>query len=249
MRNAPIELIGVAVVGMALLATLPVAGASAAATTSPQFRSSITAGFNAFNIPHGDTIWFSAVLKLTGSALTTDLKIVFTNQSLKFTEPGGTTFTKSVPKSAVVFSTTATTATTVWNSTNSEWVTTVPLSYGGNVFLSGYSFYVGQAGLPGSTHVNWSGRFVSPQCFFQLNWQWGAAVYTHFAGTQSAPNYGAVGVKPVDDNQLSVYKNSDHAGTPENFTAFLAQGGTGGGGSNFTGSYSATASVNKPHCF
>jgi hypothetical protein len=250
MRTAIIGLVGVAVVGMALLAVFPVAGASDATTAGPPFLSSITAGFNSFNIPSGDTIWFSAVMTLTGTAPTSNLTVQFVDQKLTFSEPGGTTFVVSAPKSEVQFSTTATTATTVWSSVNSEWITTVPVNYhNGNVFLSGYSYYVGAAGIPGSTHVNWSGRFTTPECLFQLNWQWGAAVYTQFAGTQKAPNYGSVGVKPVDDNELSEYKNSDHAGTPENFKAYLAQGGTGGGGSNWTGSYSATASVTKPHCF
>jgi len=37
-----------------------------------------------------------------------------------------------------------------------------------------------------------------------------------------------------------VYKNSDHAGTPESVRQFLVSGARGGGGSNFTGSYSGT---------
>jgi len=48
-------------------------------------------------------------------------------------------------------------------------------------------------------------------------------------------------VKPVDDNRASAYQNSDHAGTPENFTPYVVGGATGGGGSNFTGSYSGTS--------
>jgi len=43
-------------------------------------------------------------------------------------------------------------------------------------------------------------------------------------------------------SSASIYKNSDHAGTPENFKTFVVGGATGGGGSNFTGSYSATGS-------
>ena len=62
-------------------------------------------------------------------------------------------------------------------------------------------------------------------------------VYTTFDTT-----YNELGVKPVDDNQASQYKNSDHAGTPENFKAYVIGGATGGGGSNFTGSYSGTGS-------
>ena len=50
-------------------------------------------------------------------------------------------------------------------------------------------------------------------------------------------------VKPVDSNSASQYHNSDHAGTPENFKSFVTGGARGGGGSNFTGSYSATGHV------
>jgi hypothetical protein len=47
----------------------------------------------------------------------------------------------------------------------------------------------------------------------------------------------------VDDNKASQYLNSDHAGTPENFKPYATDGATGGGGSNYTGSYSGTATV------
>jgi hypothetical protein len=53
-------------------------------------------------------------------------------------------------------------------------------------------------------------------------------------------NYNALGVKPVDDNNASDYLNSHHAGTPENFTPYVVGGARGGGGSNYTGSYSGT---------
>jgi hypothetical protein len=33
-----------------------------------------------------------------------------------------------------------------------------------------------------------------------------------------------LGVKPVDDNKASIYQNSDHAGTPENFKTFATGG-------------------------
>jgi hypothetical protein len=75
-----------------------------------------------------------------------------------------------------------------------------------------------------------------------LQWQWGAAVYTSFSSDNNA-----VGVKPVDDNKASQYKNSDHAGTPENFKARVTGGATGGGGANYTGSYSGTVSVGCLH--
>jgi len=71
----------------------------------------------------------------------------------------------------------------------------------------------------------------------KVNWQWAAAVYTNFSS-----DYSLLGVKPVDDNKKNPYLNSDHAGTPENFKPFVIGGATGGGGSNYTGDYSATKS-------
>lgn len=213
--------------------------------------SSITAGFNSFSISSGDAIWFSAVLQLTGGKPnasdldTAGLHIHFVHQTLNFTESGGVTFTKYLPDSIVEFSKTATSAWTTFGAINNTWVTVVPLAYTGNVFLSGYAYYVGSSGVPGGTHVTWAGQFLSSECAFQFNWKFAAAVYTSFAGTQATPNYSGVGVKPVDDNRLSAYKNSDHAGTPEKFKNDLAQGAMGGGGSNFTGSYSGTSGVTK----
>lgn len=245
---AAIPLGGSAGAGRSLSDGWSVLGGASAGT----INSSITAGFNSFAIPNGDAIWFAAVLQLTGphpnatDLDTQGLHIHFVHQTLTFTEPSGATFVKYLPDSIAEFSKTATTARTVWGSINDTWVTTVPLNYTGDVFLSGYAYYVGASGVPGSTHVTWSGQFLSSECAFQFNWKWGAAVYSAFAGTQHAPNYAGVGVKPVDDNRLSSYANSDHAGTPESYKSDLAQGATGGGGSNYTGSYSGTVGVTKP---
>ena len=73
----------------------------------------------------------------------------------------------------------------------------------------------------------------------KVQWQWAASVYHN---ATFAADYNLLGVKPVDDNHTSLYLNSDHAGTPENFKSDVTGGARGGGGSNFTGSYSGTAS-------
>jgi hypothetical protein len=86
--------------------------------------------------------------------------------------------------------------------------------------------------------VTWSGTFVSDTAGVQVKWKWAAAAYSNFSN-----NYNLLGVKPVDDNHASQYQNSDHAGTPENFKAYVIGGARGGGGSNYTGSYSGTKSV------
>lgn len=66
-----------------------------------------------------------------------------------------------------------------------------------------------------------------------MTWQWAAAVYTQF-GT----NYNMLGVKPVDDNSRSQYKNFDPAGTPENFKQFVIAGARGDG-TTLVGNYTA----------
>jgi hypothetical protein len=50
-------------------------------------------------------------------------------------------------------------------------------------------------------------------------------------------------VKPVSDNTLNPYPNSDEAGTPENFKAGLERGARGNGGTNYTGTYVNSGSI------
>ena len=106
------------------------------------------------------------------------------------------------------------------------------------MFLSGVALQV-PGGLPGGVSpVTWCGNFSADQTGLKANWQWAAAVYQCFS-----TDLTQVGVKPVDANNLSIYQNSDHAGTPENFKNCVTGGARGGGGSNWTGSYSATGGV------
>jgi len=109
----------------------------------------------------------------------------------------------------------------------------------GNQFLDAVAFPVTTALPGGIQNVSWDGELVSNQ-MVSVNWQWAAAVYTT---SQFSTSYNALGVKAVDDNKTSQYKNSDHAGTPESFKNDVIGGATGGGGSNYTGSLSATAGV------
>jgi len=245
-----VALMLVSILGLPQVGAARPASSSAGLTvqTTVATQSSITAKFNSFDLKSGDVVWFSAVVQITGTKPTVNSNIHFTGQSLRFVEPDGTTFTKTLFSSESDYVVGGSSASTVFSPTAFKWITTAPASYSGDVFLSGYSYHVGSAGLPGGTSVTWSGNFASSECGLSFNWKWAAAVYTHFAGTQPAPHYSKVGVKPVDDNKLSTYQNSDHAGTPENFTSYLAQGGTGGGGSNFTGSYSGTAGIKLASC-
>jgi hypothetical protein len=199
-----------------------------------QSSTSISGNFNDFAIAPGNFLWFSSVLKANHLPSNAVVHVTFTNQMISI--PGFGSI--NVPDSTVTFDPAAVSATTSFAGT---WMTTVPSNPKGNTFFAGHSVQV-PGGLPGSAHpVTWSGTITVDTPGVSVNWQWAAANYP---GAHFSANDGALGVKSVDDNKLDpLYQNSDHAGTPENFKQFVVGGGTGGGGSNFTGSYSSTASV------
>jgi hypothetical protein len=197
---------------------------------------SISSNFNGTPIPAGDWIWFNSVLNVHGLG-NQPVTIGFMS-SIQFTL-NGTLYVVPVPSALVTFSPFVTLATTVF--TNGQWVTVVPISHlAGNVYLAGAVLQSPTpGGFPGGIQpVTWQGMFVSMTPGLNVQWQWAAAVYNN-------PNFGLdlsqLGVKPTDDNKASVYQNSDHAGTPELWEPYVVGGAAGGGGSNFTGSYSGTA--------
>jgi RHS repeat-associated protein len=204
----------------------------------PPGSSSIASNFNGTAIPAGDRVWFSSVVKVNGLG-STPVRVFLRAATLQFTA-AGTTYNLAVPDATLTFSPSTTVAATVYDPARIEWITTLPTSgLAGNVFLSGFSFLIPTGGLPGGVQpVTWSGTFYTDTVGVSVNWQWAAAAYTSFA-----PDNRSLGVKPVDDNSASQYKNSDHAGTPESYKSFVTGGAMGGGGSNFTGSYSGTAGV------
>ena len=201
-------------------------------------ESSIASNFNGTAIPGGSFIWFSSVFKASGLG-SQPVRVFLRGASVQFTAAGAT-YNLPVPDATITFSPTATSATTSFDSSKNAWITNLPSTgLAGNSFLSGMTFPVPANGLPGGINpVTLSGAFYSDTSGVSINWQWAAAVYTSFGAA-----YRTLNVKPVDDTSASVYHNSDHAGTPEAYKTFVTGGARGGGGSNFTGSYSATASV------
>src|SRR5882757_9086502 len=205
--------------------------------------SAIASNFNGTAIAAGDNVWFNAVLKVNGLG-SAPARIFVTHASITFTAIGQT-YQLTVPDSQITLSSSITLATTFFAKLSPEigspigWRTALPASgLAGNDFLAGLRFAVPASGLPGGIkNVIWQGTFSSDTPGLTVNWQWGAAAYTNFS-----TKYNDLGVKPVDDNKASKYQNSDHAGTPENFKADVVGGARGGGGSNFTGSYSGTGS-------
>lgn len=193
--------------------------------------------FNGTRISGGNFIWFNANFTASGIP-STGATLSFTNSTISFTA-NGVAHTLTVPNATINFSPTATCASTTFEA--GAWVTTVPISGSDEIFLTGLAFEVPSGGLPGGINpVSWTGTFDSNKHGVSMSWKWGAAVYTTFS-----TNYNSLMVKPTHSNACGI-SNSDHAGTPEAFKAFVTGGARGGGGSNFTGSWSGTQSVKCP---
>jgi len=226
---------------LAIILLLPIASAATCGTSA---SSSATSNFNGTSISSGDYVWFNAVLSLTGTvpSSSTTFTVSFTSQQIVITPTSGPAITLTPPNAVVIYSPTASSATTAF--TGGEWVTTVPWSSQGtgNQFLSGLAYLVPASPQLSGSGVSWTGTFSatisSGSGSYDLNWQYGAAVYTTFS-----TSYNGLGVKPIDASTGSAYLNSDHAGTPESFKADVTGGAQGGGGSNYTGSYSSTGSA------
>jgi hypothetical protein len=200
-------------------------------TAECQLTTSARTNFNAAPISANNYIWFTSVLHPSGLG-PNPVTIHFTQQTIS-----SANFTLPVPDATVIFDPATITATTVFN--GGMWETHVPSTgFAGNTFFSALGYQV-PANLPGGIkNVTWSGMITSDTPGVNINWKWAAAVYSSFNA-----DYDLLGIKPVDDNNASQYKNSDHAGTPENYKSFVIQGATGGGGANYTGGYSGSATV------
>ncbi len=195
---------------------------------SQPVATTISSNFNGTSIPQGRTIWFNAHVKYTGPT-SSPVTLNFTAATISFTA-NSVNYVLNVPGGRIHLVPSASSSSTVFDTVNNRWVTTVPSSEGGDIFIQGLAYTV-PVNFPGGTNpVVWNATFSANVPSACVNWQWGAAVYTQFT-----TDMNAVGVSPIDAQY--------QAGTPENFRAFVTGGARGGGGSNFTGSNSGTGSA------
>jgi hypothetical protein len=201
--------------------------------------SCIRANFNGTPVAENDFIWFNSVVKVQGHNIPGTL--TFDSSTISFVVDG-TPVTVDVPPATIQFSTSATTASTTFQ--GGAWLTIVPASYNGNIFLSGVSYQL-PFNLPGGVqNVDWCGDFSANTPSVQIQWQWASAAYSYPCAA-SPSGYNGIEVKPIDGPQQNPYNNGDHAGTPEySGNTCVIGGAMGGGGSNWTGSYSGTVSAN-----
>jgi hypothetical protein len=188
--------------------------------------------WNKFNVPFGaaPVAWVHAQFKPTGVSAATTATVQFTDVSfvlngIKYPMPDGVVnFDPNAP------STSTTTFSGTPGTTSALWTTTINPN-----FISDENFFVGAA-IPvepgdrrrraGDDSLHDADR----RHRLSFSWQWSAAVYTYW---------------PSDWNQAMIqpyHGNGLHADTPTNTQVqkSLIQGPRGGGGSNFTGSWSAT---------
>jgi hypothetical protein len=201
--------------------------------------------FNGTSVPAGTYLWFNA--NFTAHNVPTDgVTINFTKGNISFAA-GGTSYSLAVPNAKITFSSSATCTSTTFDSVTNTWMTTVPISGDDEIFLTGLAWPVPSGGLPGGANpVDFSGTYSSetnaPGLSIQMKWS--VAAYSRFT-----TDYNALRVKAGHQTACGE-SNGDHAGTPEGvdntntpWKHYLVGGPRGGGGSNFTGSWSGTLSI------
>jgi len=185
----------------------------------------ITSNFNGTAIGAGSTVWVNSHMKVSGLSTTAPTVINITNVTIAF---GGHTYT--MPDATITFSQTASSSSTAFDAANNRWITTVPTGQAGaDPFMTGFGLMLPN-GLPGGQNPVVVSATFSSNANVSIDWQWGAAAYSQFSN-----DYNDLGVLSVDGGGQS--------GTPTNFEQFVVGGARGGGGSNFTGSNSATGHV------
>ncbi|NNC90580.1 MAG: hypothetical protein HKN82_19155 [Akkermansiaceae bacterium] len=199
---------------------------------------SIESNFNGTDISGDAHIWFVGHLKELKYNGTPDPEVTLYVRNSRVTlDDNGTTRSVQLPDLEMTFSDTATSDSGSF--ANGKWVVTVPKSQTKDAFLGGWMAPVPDGGIEGgASPVTWTADFsVAGAEVSELKWQWSAAVYEQ---------------APADPNDLGILwvKGERSAGTPMNNRDYVTGGARGGGGSNWTGSWSSTKSVeNMPNIF
>jgi len=187
-------------------------------------------------IPAGSSVWFNAAVKVEHMPAAGGW-VGFRDGHVEYTT-GGIQYTVPLPNARIEFASGALLAQTLYDPLGDHFETTVPASYTGRLFLTGLSLPVLANIGPHIHPVSVTGEFFTDVPGVKLKWKWAAAAYDTFS-----TDYNALCIKPVDGSSLSIYNNNDKAGTPECFKANLIPGGTGDGGTNYTGSHSHEQSL------
>ena len=189
----------------------------------------ICGSFNSQN-PGCGYVWCNAHISANPGKKCT---LLCQNASITLTCNDGKTYTFPAPDCQINFSPSCTTGNCSFD--GSKWTTTLPCAGDDEIFLSGCGI-PWQSDFANCKEVCWTGTFCSDTPGISCNWQWSGACYN-----TDLSNCGTAGVKPCHQTSCG-YPNSDHAGTPENCKSACQGGACGGGGGNYTGSWSGASS-------
>jgi hypothetical protein len=197
--------------------------------------SSADAAGNSGQVQPGQFLWFNFHFVPTAkpSVLTT---YVVTHVQTQFTDTlTNTVFTETAPSATITVNDTSVSTPTsnfVGPQVGGHWVIQIPPSSSNSdeIFLTGFAFQNPTGANIQPKNFNITANFNTSTGGTDVRWQFGVALYnSHFMDF----GYNGLGV-------LLVHQ-ADHAGTPELQKGnFIGGAGTGGGGSNFTGSWSST---------
>jgi hypothetical protein len=203
-----------------------------ACTIAGSSESISSTSWNKFNVPFGTApvVWVHAHFMPKGVSTTTTTTVLFTGVSFVL---NGHAY--PLPNGLVTFDPAApSVSTTTFDVPNNRWLTTINPK-----FLSDENFFVGAA-IPVDATIVGGGQATilfttqTDDSDLSFSWQWSAAAYTYWPS-----NWNEALVQPYHGNGPA---GSQHAGAPDSklVQKSLIQGPRGGGGSNFTGSWSAT---------
>ena len=198
----------------------------------------------------GEIVWFNShLVKLAGTLPTSDFTLYIQNGQITFG-----TLTLAVPNAAISFKASAAGASTTFDTGSNTWFTTVPLASAAKadeIFAAGLAYQLPTNFAQNVSNVTWSATIYTSSPGLQVSWQYGVSNWlTQNKGTSfpvlsaGVPDYNAMMVNPAHGAPLAnpAYNTGDHAGAPE-FSGrqnVITGGGSGGGGSNWTGSWSST---------
>jgi hypothetical protein len=183
--------------------------------------------WNKFDAPSGAHVWIHAHIgSPTGVPTNTVTTVAFTNVTFVL---NGRTY--DLPNGELIFDPSAP-STPSTSFSNSGWATIVnPRHLSDEIFFDGSAVPV-DSNITGGGKATFNFTVESSDNRLAFDWQWSAAVFTYWPGGNAF------------DNQARIlpYHAGEHAGTPLNpqIQHSLIQGPRGGGGSNFTGSWSGT---------
>lgn len=200
--------------------------------------------FTTFSVPSGSTpasLWLNLHTKLTGQLTANGDYLLFTGGTVTMYRIVSTpTYTDAaVPAGMIIADNTVSSPQTSYNGT--MWITRVPLGYSNtDIFISGGIYNSSNSfNVQSGKYVQVKGYWYSNKSALTTTWTYGYAIYR--------PQFSMNDISGT--NQVYPMLNgSFKAGTPYSVRTSLISGGSGTGGTNYTGTYAANDNVTACVC-